>query len=661
MENTLEAGKEAAGYSRSVAGESGSGPAGQRRRWRKVVLRLQIAGGLLAGGHCYGVGQLATVYVDLSLEELGNIQVTSVSRREERLADAAAPVYVITDDAIRRAGARSLPDALRLAPNLQVARISSSQYAISARGFNASTANKLLVMIDGRTVYTPLYSGVFWDVQDVMLQDVDRIEVISGPGGTLWGTNAVNGVINIITRHPSETIGNLASVRAGGSGQGVAARHGAELDGDRGSYRLYAKFDKWRHSARADGASVPDEWDHAQAGFRSDWLGDHGEFRLQGDMYRGALDQAAPGTQRNNGANLLARWKNELADGSTLRIQTYYDHTWRDIPDTFSEELDTLDLDAQHSLPEQDGKQLIWGGGYRWSGDRVNNSPQLAFLPAHRTLQWANLFAQQEWALWRQWRLTAGARLEYNDYTRFEFLPNLKLAWKPADDTLMWVGLARAVRAPSRIDREFFVPAVPPYQLAGGPDFRSEIANTLDLGLRSQVGERFSYSLVLFRSLYDRVRNLNRLPDGVFVLDNQIKGRVDGLEAWASYQPLPSWSLHAGMTLMSQHFNGGNPAQTPPGRDPHSQWQFGSRWNIGHNCDLNLLLRHVGRLSFASVPAYDAVDASFGWRLSKMVELAVAGRNLFDPRHQEFVASSSQATNPIEIERVVDITLTARF
>ena len=614
----------------------------------------------LAVGSCYGAESPSHAFIDLSLEELGNVQVTSVSKKEERLADAAASIYVVTDDAIRRAGVRSLPEALRLAPNLQVAQISANQYAISARGFNSSTANKLLVMVDGRTVYTPLYSGVFWDAQDVLLQDVERIEVISGPGGTLWGANAVNGVINIITKEATDTTGNLVHATGGNSGSGVAFRHGGVLDGNSGAYRVYGKSDRGRHSIRANGAAVPDAWERSQIGFRTDLRAADGDVTVQGDLYRGSTDQALPAQQKASGANLLARWSKLLADGSQLRVQTYWDHTSREMPGTINEKLDTLDLDIQQVMPEAGGGQLIWGGGLRMSDDRVENLGLLSFLPAHRQLRWANLFAQQEWTLQPDLRLIAGGKLESNSYSGVDFLPNLKLAWKPSADQLLWAGLSRAVRAPSRIDSDLYVLGTPPLALAGGPDFRSEIANTLELGLRSRHGPALSYALVVFRSTYDYLRSLDVLPSGVFVVGNQIKGRMDGLEASASYQASKSWSLEASAVLLHGRFSGPNLALSSPGNDPRAQWRLGSTWNLGDSQQLNVSLRHVGKLPSPLVPAYTAVDARYGWRVSKSVELAVTGRNLFDRRHQEFATSSTQP-NPVQVERAIDIALTVRF
>lgn len=450
---------------------------------------------------------------DLSLEELANLEITSVSRRAERLADAAASVYVIAGEDIRRSGVTSLPEALRLAPNLQVARIDARQYAISARGFNNAIANKLLVLIDGRTVYTPLFSGVFWDAQDTLLEDVERIEFISGPGATLWGSNAVNGVINVITRRASDTVGTRTMVGAGNRERGVAVRHGVGLDGS-GAFRVYGKFFDRDNTVRADGAAVPDEWHNGQAGFSADWGTAITGFTVQGDAYRGKIDQAAPGDIRISGGNVLARWNGELSEGNQVRIQAYLDQTEREIPGTLAERLDTIDAEFQHSLKLSQRQRLTWGGGHRRASDHVTNSAAVAFLPADRTLQWTNALAQDEIELREDFHLTVGAKVERNPYTGNEFLPSARLAWKLDARRLAWGALSRAVRAPSRIDREFFSPGQPPFTIAGGPDFRSEISNVFELGYRAQPASRVSYSATLFHSVHDHLRSVEPGPAG---------------------------------------------------------------------------------------------------------------------------------------------------
>ncbi|MBV8470214.1 MAG: TonB-dependent receptor [Burkholderiaceae bacterium] len=595
----------------------------------------------------------------LSLEQLGNVHVTSVSRYDERLTDAPASVYVISGEEIRRANVHSLPEALRLAPNLQVAQINAYQYAITARGFNSSTANKLLVLIDGRTIYTPLYSGVFWDAQDVLLQDIDRIEVVSGPGGTLWGANAVNGVINIVTKKASESSGTFVSATDGQVQQEVALRHGGSTGASGGAYRAYVKFDDWNHSTTADGNAALDGWHRAQAGFRADWHPANVEMTVQGDIYGDQIDQTQAMLQRNSGANLLVRWECLLPSDSIVQLQTYYDHTSRNYPGLFSEKLDILDVAAQVIEASNTSGQTVWGGGYRTADDRVGSSAFLAVLPAHMQLQWGNVFAQRVWTLTPDFQITTGARFEYNSYTHIEFLPSLRLTWKPTQDELLWTGLSRAVRAPSRIDTDFYFPGHPPYQLAGGPGFRSEIADTLDVGWRTQAGNDLSYSLTAFHSLYQHLESIEPSGNSTYVVGNQNSGRTNGLEAWATYEATVNWTVSAGLLLQTETFSGPYLSASSLGNDPHSQLSLKSHWTIGNGKSLDMFLRHVGQLPSPATPAYTTLDLSARWRLSQDVELTISGRNLLGSPHEEFTQAT--AGSSIVLQRAIDVTLKASF
>ncbi|HMH16719.1 MAG TPA: TonB-dependent receptor, partial [Burkholderiales bacterium] len=471
---------------------------------------------------------------ELSIEELSNIQVTSVSKHAERLADAPASIFVITGEDIRRSGATRLAEALRLAPNLEVSRVNANSYAISARGFNNTIDNKLLVLIDGRTVYTPLFSGVFWDAQDVMLEDVERIEVISGPGAALWGANAVNGVINVITRRSSDTQGGFAYARSGNLERGYGARYGGAL-GEGGSYRIYGRSFDIFNTSTAGGATASDAWSKGQVGFRTDWGTAANGFTLQGDAYRGSLDQALGDDSSISGNNLLGRWNRDLAHWGQLQVQSYFDHTERDIPGTFAEHLNVFDVEFQHRLRAIGAHRLTWGGGYRYGDDHVGNSAGLAFLPADRRLHWSNVLAQDEILLEDNLRLTLGGKVEDNYYTGAEFLPSARLAWKPDPQRLVWGAASRAVRAPSRIDRDFFVTAGPT-QLNGGPDFVSEVAKVIEVGYRAQPSPQATYSISLFHNIYDKLRSVEPAPGGGVVLGNKMEGTGDGLEAWGSYQ-----------------------------------------------------------------------------------------------------------------------------
>jgi len=601
----------------------------------------------------------ANEYFQMSLEELSDFRITSVSKREERLADAAASVYVITADAIRRSGAHSLPEALRLAPNLLVARIGAQQYAITARNFNSSSANKLLVMIDGRTVYTPLYSGVFWDAQAPLLPEIDRIEVISGPGGTIWGTNAVNGVINVITRDAGHSGGELLQASAGQDASGVAVRHGAALG--EGHYRIYAGADRWRHTLRASGIAATDAWRRQQAGFRADWHGARGDVSLMGDLYRGTENLGAPAHTTLSGANLLLRWDRSLANGARLGLQAYLDHTGRDVPLLYAEALTTLDAEMRYTI-SQGGTETVLGGGYRVARDQVTNSAVLQFLPARRVMHWANLFAQRQIELAPGWRLIGGLRAESNDHTGVEWLPNVKLAWHPGGNQTLWAGLARVVRAPARLDTDFYAPGrTAATSYIGGPAFKSELANKLELGWRAMPQATLSWSATLFHSRDHRLRSVRATPLGN-VLDNQIAAQTLGLEGWASWQPASGWTLEAGALVQRQRWQG--PATlTPPGNDPRRQFSAGSKWNIGSAWELDLAARHVGALATPAVPAYTAVDLRLGWRLTPALDLRLSATDLFHRRgHIEFRSTSGIGnTNPIRFERSLALTLTVRL
>jgi iron complex outermembrane receptor protein len=562
---------------------------------------------------------------DLSIEELGNIQVTSVSKHAERLADAPASIFVITGEDIRRSGATRLPEALRLAPNLEVARASASSYAISARGFNNTIDNKLLVLIDGRTVYTPLFSGVFWDAQDVMLEDVERIEVISGPGAALWGANAVNGVINVITRRSSDTQGGHAYAGSGSLERGYGARYGGALGAD-GSYRVYGKSFDIFNTSKASGATASDGWSKGQVGFRTDWGTAANGFTLQGDAYRGSLDQALGDDSSIAGNNLLGRWNRDLAEWGQLQIQSYFEHTERDIPGTFAEHLDIFDVEFQHGLRAIGAHRLTWGGGYRHGDDRVSNSAFLAFLPADRRLRWSNVFAQDEIALEDNLRLTIGAKFENNYYTGTEPLPSARLAWKPDAQRLVWGAASRAVRAPSRIDRDLFVNAGPT-QLKGGPDFVSEVVKVFEVGYRAQASPQATYSISLFHNVYDRLRSVEPAAGGGVVLGNKMEGTGDGLEAWGSYQAARNWRLSAGAFFLRQRLrlkpDSGDTNVSAAGNDPAHQWLLRSSFDLADRTELDIGVRRVGALPNPSVPAYTAADIRIAWRLQRGLELSV--------------------------------------
>lgn len=584
---------------------------------------------------------------DLSIEELANIEIHSVSKKPEVLAGAAASVFVITADDIRRSGFVNLADVLRLAPNLQVAQGSNGGFAITARGLNGSNnsaPNKLQVLIDGRSVYAPLFSGVFWDAQDLMLDDIERIEVVSGPGGTLWGVNAVNGVINITTRSARDTQGALGVLAAGERGYDAGFRQGGAMAGG-GHWRAYGKYLHERHTALAGGGAVNDARRQAQLGFRADWERGEHQFSVHGNAYRGAADQPEPGALQTgapivlgpvdtSGVNLTGRWNYVLSGGASVSLQGYLDHTRRSVPPTFGESLDIADLQLQHSLAPHGAHTLVWGVNYRRTRDDVRNSAYVAFLPAKVRQSWSSLFAQDEVALGKTLRLIAGARIERNVYTGTELLPTLRLAWTMAPAHTLWASASRTVRAPSRLDADAFIPGAPPFLLRGGPQIRSEVAKVLELGYRGQPLPNLSYSVTAFHNDYDHLRTQEVDPGGTFVtFGNLMEGKANGIEMWGNYQALPAWRLSAGLMALHQSMalKAGSNDEAGPGtvgKDPSHTAQLRSSFNLSDDKELDVVLRKVGALSEPEVPGYTALDARFGWRVRRGLELSLFGQNL---------------------------------
>ncbi|HET9389873.1 MAG TPA: TonB-dependent receptor, partial [Steroidobacteraceae bacterium] len=432
----------------------------------------------------------------LSVEELMDVEVTSVSRRPEKLSETASAIQVITGQDILQSGAQSIPEALRLADNLQVAQKNSHDWAISARGFNTDLANKLLVLVDGRTVYTPLFSGVFWDIQDYPLEDVDRIEVISGPGGTLWGANAVNGVINVITRSARDTQG-LYLDGGGGSHweESFTARYGGTLAPDV-NFRVYGRYFDADSEVLADGHHASDSWRQGRAGFRVDAQpSTQDELTVQGDYYNGSADQTTPNDSQFSGGNILGRWSRSLADDSDMSLQAYVDNTRLSLGEspllfapagTFKDRLDTYDVDFQYHFRAGQLQQIVWGLGYRYTHDVVNNALSLSFFPPVLNQSLYSGFVQDQIQLRPDLFLTAGTKLEHNDYTGFEVEPSLRLHWNFTASQTLWSAVSRAVRTPSRIDHDLAEPAPSTglVILEGNPDFRSETVVAYELGYR---------------------------------------------------------------------------------------------------------------------------------------------------------------------------------
>jgi len=595
----------------------------------------------------------------LSIEQLMNLQVTSVSKRPERLSQTASAIQVITQEDIRRSGASSLAEALRLATNLQVAQVDSRQWAISARGFNGTTANKLLVLIDGRTVYTPLFSGVFWDVQEVPLADIDRIEVISGPGATLWGANAVNGVINVITKDAKDTQGVLLSGGGGTEQHGFGTvRYGGTL-GSTVRARIYGRAFGRDATALPSGQDAADDWHLWQGGFRMDWDASNvNRATLQGDLYDGRIGQPTAADIAVSGGNVMAKWSHTISETSSLAAQLYYDRTHRDIPGTFGEDLDTYDVDLQYGTRLGARHDFVWGLGYRLINDRVANSSMLAFLPPGVARQWFTGFVQDEVALVPSRLYVAlGTKIEHNDYVGFEVQPSGRVNWRLSSSGTAWAAVSRALRSPSRIDRELFAPAQPPYFLAGGPGFHSEEELAYELGYRHQEGS-LALSVATFYSRYHGLRSLEQTnPPAAtpIVIGNGQDGESYGAELTADYRVTDRWRLRAGYTELRVHI-WPNPGSTDRSRGaseshtPDRQFFVWSSVDLPADLRLDAGLRAIDDISNQQVPAYAELNATLSWQPMTNLDLSLVGQNLLHDRHVEFGAPGPTRR---EIERGV--------
>ncbi|MEW6206988.1 MAG: TonB-dependent receptor [Acidobacteriota bacterium] len=610
---------------------------------------------------------------NLNLEELMNIEVTSVSKKEEKLFQTAAAVFVITQDDIRHSGATSMPELLRIVPGLEVARIDASHWAVSSRGFNGQFANKMLVLIDGRVVYTTLFSGVFWDAQDLMLEDIDRIEVIRGPGATVWGANAVNGVINIITRRAEETQGGLIVAGAGTEERGFASlRYGGKL-GQKAHYRVYAKY--FDRSDTLDSSSRPaaDGWDALRGGFRLDWAaGEKDSLTFQGDIYDNDENRrqkivllgppflmAPPTGVQSRGGNALARWNHSFSARSRISLQTYYDRASR--MDVLSRETrDTVDIDLQHHIIA--GRHdLVWGAGYRRSISDLFGASGAFFDPRRRSDDLLSAFIQDEITLVKdRFRLTLGSKFEENDYTGFEIQPSLRLLWTPTARHTLWGAVSRAVRTPSRAESESNTrfSSFPGEGgltnvviVRGNPDFKSEEMIAYEVGYRVQPGRRLFFDVAAFYNSYDHLRSVEPEPPLLRLdpprieiplrLDNKLRGEAHGVEMAANLRATKFWQLSAaytwfGLNLRADATSRDQLARDQERSDPRHQFHLMSNFNLPHGIEIDAMIYRVGKLASQSVPAYTRFDARFSWQATENLTFTFAGQDLLDNRHQEF-------------------------
>lgn len=679
------------------------------RKWAIGGLLLSGAWGLR--GEDQASASAASDFTGWDLTKLLDTPITTITRKPEKASETASATYVITQEDIHRSGATTIAEALRMAPGLDVARIDASRWAISSRGFNDFFADKLLVLRDGRSVYTPLFSGVFWDVQDAVLEDVERIEVTRGPGASLWGANAVNGIINIITKSAKDTQGTLLTAGGGTEERGFgAARYGGKINDD-AFFRVYAKF-----SDRDDSPNRPDNpppfgarpgmdgWNLWQTGFRTDWTpSQSSHFRLQGDVYHGDIGQevfviAAPtpttppvtkalwGDGTVTGGNVLGSWSQNFSATSELTVQSYYDRTDRE-DRVHNESRDTFDLDAQHRFMVGERNEIMYGAGYRYTHDQladgIDNSGAIRFVPDHKGDQLVSSFVQDEITIFENGpkehlKLTVGSKFEHNDYTGFEIQPSGRVAWTEGRHTL-WGAVSRAVRTPARfehtLDAWFGTPTAtsPVYtKLEGNPAYKSEEVLAYEVGYRVQPLSNVSFDLTGFYNDYNHLRaiapeDLKLAPFGPVLLlqpQNSMDGETYGFELAANWKVMENWRLSGGYSLLKMELHA--PAGVVLGEvaekeSPQNQFNLRSYIDLPYNLQLDTVLYYVDNLAGRNVPSYTRLDMRLGWRPTqkKDLEFSVVVQNILDPKHPEF--GTSFLVNPHEIERSVYAKVTWRF
>jgi iron complex outermembrane recepter protein len=623
----------------------------------------------------------------LSLEELMDLEVTSVSRREEPLGGAAAAIAVVTNEDVRRSGATTLPDALRLVPGLHVAQQNSDFWAVSARGFSSINSEKLLVLTDSRSIYTPLYSGVFWDSQDYLLNDIDRIEVIRGPGASLWGSNAVNGVINIQTKHARDTQGAYAEAIAGTEARVIASgRYGGQFAPD-GYFRVFGKYDD-RDESFSPGSTSDDDWHRGQVGFRADWTsGDQDTLTLQGEFYRGNLGRLSPsivvigregpvGDLRVHvdGGNVLGRWQRTLTEHSEIQLRAYYDRTHRDDP-SFEDTLDTVDVDFQHHLQFAGRHDVVWGLNYRYMDNRNEGKGVFALAPQSSRDDLFSAFLQDQIALADTLQLTLGSKFEHNDFSGFEVQPSVRLAWDVTDEHMLWAAVSRAVRAPTRIERDIAVdvsnPAGNPvFRLLGNEDFESEELLAYEIGYRWQALSQLFFDLAVFYNRYEGLASLEfgtpfiDPTDGRTVLSVESQNRNDGdargFEALVAYTPLMNWRLTASYSYVEidihPHGLDINRGRFLEGSTPKHQVGLRSYLDLPAGFQLDAQWRWLSDIQRLpdivtgdGIDGYSELDLRVAWHAARGLELSIVGQNLLHRRHVEFGTPESRGA----IERSV--------
>lgn len=637
----------------------------------------------------------------LSLEQFSELDlvVTSVSRKPQKLSETAAAVFVISNEDIKRSGVSSIPEALRMAPGVQVARIDANKWAITSRGFNGRFANKLLVLMDGRTIYTPLFSGVYWDSQDTLLEDIDRIEVIRGPATAIWGGNSMNGVINIITKKASDTQGGLFIAGAGTEVQGFAGlRYGGKL-GDDANYRLYGKYADHDNSIENSGSDSFDERDLSQAGFRLDWDKSKNDFvTLQGDVYNGNVEQKQTVTQLTapfsvdrtadediDGFNIIGRWNHQISENSSFALQMYYDHVKRKDNVTLDSEIDTFDIDLQHQFKIAERHSVNWGGGYRLLRDELNGRFVTSFTPSERVSPLYTAFIQDDMSFLNdELHLILGSKFEHNDFTGFEVQPNVRLRWSPNEQHTTWAAVSRGLRIPDRSNENIrfdsaVIPGAPPTQISifGSTGKDPEEVIAYELGYRRFFEHNNSLDISLFYNDYSKLLTrelgtpfVETTPAPLHVVlpispGRKMHGESYGIELAGEWNVSPNLVLKGAYSYfdLQLHAYADSTATSPEedeGRSPHHQASLRGSYSISEDLQFHTWLRYVDELPDLNINDYVTMDVQLSWSPVKDLELSLVGQNLIEDEHQEFSGEILSIPNA-QIERGVYAKLQWQF
>jgi len=660
-----------------------------------LVISILLVSFAITGIHAWAYeaseneANLKSDLLQLSIEELMNIEVISASKRKQKLTETPAAVFVITGDDIRRSGATSIPEALRMAPGVQVGRIGTDKWSVSIRGFNGRFSNKLLVLIDGRSVYTPLSSGVIWSQQDVLMEDIERIEVVRGPGATLWGVNAVNGVINILTKNAANTQGTLLTAGGGSFEQGfIAARHGGKIN-ENTAYRVYAKGFKRDNTKTLSGSSAQDNWHSARAGFRIDHTGDIDAVTLQGDVFINDISDAlipfgssqSAGLdlihRKEFGGNIRLRWDHQFSDQSSIIFQTYYDRVQNQLaPQT--KHAESFDAELQHRFPLFNSHDITWGLNYRLFHTRALNTFITSFNPQARSNYFVSGFVRDEIELLPdQVKFSLGVRLGYNNLSGIEVQPNARLMWTPDSRNSLWASISRAVRTPARGEQDVLINmgVMPPQPdltgsslpimqtVFGSNRFNAEELLAYELGFRHQFNSQASLDITGFYNDYDHLRDfgIGTIQPAIgthrdlivsvlqqehlilpLLFNNKGSAHAYGAEIAIDWMPHEKWRLQGNYSYLTINTKS-NPAFTAidastggAGKaSPQHQLSLRSNFDLSEKLQFNLWLRYVSGLSFYAISDYVTMDANMIWKPVKNVEFFLVGQNLFKQQHRE--------------------------